>query len=294
MKRLLLLIPTLTAVLFASSDASASDGCLPIETGDGGSPVIRATVAGQGPFAFVLDTAASGTTLDETTTARLGLTRDSALETAEGLGGPMDVRLYRTPSLRAGPLSLTEFTVPAIPAPAFESHEIVGLAGVDLFADTLAIWGETPGCVMIQASGQRPGGENWRPVEARWIRAWKIMLPVRIDGVDGWALLDTGAQHTVLNPTFAARLGLGGDRLTDGGEISGIDGRPLPLSLATVETVSVGHWTWTNRSLRIGDLPVFGRLGEPDTPLAILGADWLGAQGFAVDYGARTVWQRTL
>lgn len=293
MKRLRLLITALTTLLVAPSVASAAEGCLPVEAGDGGSPIIRATVAGQGPFAFVLDTAASGTTLDEATTARLGLIRDSASETAEGLGGPMDVRLYRTPSLTAGPLSLIDFTAPAIPAPAFESHKIVGLAGIDLFGDALAIWGDAPGCVMIQTAGTRPGGEDWRPVEAQWVRAWKILLPVSIDGIDGWGLLDTGAQHTVLNPTFAARLGLSGDRLTDGGEISGIDGRPLPLSLATVDAVSIGHWAWTNRSLRIGDLPVFARLGEADTPLAIIGADWLGDQGFAVDYGTQTVWQRT-
>jgi hypothetical protein len=97
----------------------------------------------------------------------------------------------------------------------------------------------------------------------------------------------------VLNPAFAARLDLTGGRLTDGGTISGIDGRPLPLSLATVEAVQVGVWRWDTKTLRTGDLPVFARLGDPETPLAAIGADWLGDQGFAVDYGAQRLWQRT-
>ena len=288
-----LLAAALTAALLASPVLAASGRCLAVDIGAGGSPVIRATVADQGPFDFVLDTAASGTTLDETTAARLGLTRDTATDTAEGLGGPTDVHLYRLPSLAAGPLSLTDFTAPAIPAPDLPGHAIVGLAGIDLFGDALAVWGETPGCVTIMAAGARPGDDDWRPVQVNWIRPWKIMLPVRIGGVDGWGLLDTGAQHTVLNPAFAARLGLSGDRLSDGGEISGIDGRPMPLSRATVQTVRVGEWVWTDRVLRIGDLPVFARLGEPEAPLAIIGIDWLGDRGFAVDYGAQRVWQRT-
>ncbi len=283
------LAAALTAALFTSPVLAASGPCLAVDIGAGGSPVIRARVTDQGPFDFVLDTAASGTTLDETTAGRLGLTRDTATETAEGLGGPTDVHLYRVPSLTADPLSLTNFTAPAIPAPDLPGHAIVGLAGIDLFGETLAVWGETPGCVGIMTSGARPGGDDWRPVEVNWIRPWKIMLPVRIGGVDGWGLL----EHTVLNPAFAARLGLSGDQLSDGGEISGIDGRPMSLSMATVETVRVGGWAWTDRVLRIGDLPVFARLGEAEAPLAIIGIDWLGDRGFAIDYGAQRVWQRT-
>lgn len=286
------LIAALATVLFASPVLAVSDGCLPVTTGEGGSPIISATVAGQGPFDFILDTAASGTTVDEATATRLGLMRDTATETAEGLGGPMDVRLYRIPALTAGPLSLTDFTAPAIPAPELNGHAIIGLAGIDLFGEAQAVWGDASGCVTLRPSGAA-FGDDWRTVETRWIRAWKIMLPIRIDGVDGWGLLDTGAQHTVLNPAFSARLGLSEDRLSDGGEISGIDGRPMALSLATVEAVRVGVWAWPDRVLRVGALPVFARLGEADAPLAIIGIDWLADRGFAIDYGAKQIWQRT-
>jgi hypothetical protein len=270
---------------------AASEDCLAYEAGDGGSPVVQASVQGRGPFAFVLDTASSGTTLDAATVADLGLPRDVATETAQGMGGPMDVRLFRVADLAAGPLRLTDFTAPEIPAPAFDSHPVVGLAGIDLFGDALAVWNAAPGCVIILRSGEQPKGESWRRVAVQWIRPWKIMLPIRINGVDGWGLLDTGAQHTVLNPVFAARLTL--TDLSDGGEITGLDGRPLPLSQTQVSDIEIGRWLWSRRTLRIGDLPVFARLGDPAAPLAVIGIDWLAGQGFAVDYGAEAVWQQT-
>ncbi len=40
------------------------------------------------------------------------------------------------------------------------------------------------------------------------IRRDRLLLPVVLDGVNGIALLDTGAQGSVIGPTFAARLGL--------------------------------------------------------------------------------------
>ncbi|HWW24953.1 MAG TPA: retroviral-like aspartic protease family protein [Caulobacter sp.] len=256
--------------------------------------MVEAFVEAHGPFFLVLDTAASGTTLDERTIQDLGLLRDVQTETAQGMGGPRDVRLFRVPSLRAGPRVLRDFTVVEIPAPAFASHPVVGLAGVDLFGSTLAAWNGEGGCVMISSGGAAPAGRGWRRIDARWVRPWKIMLPVQIGGVRGWGLLDTGSQHTVLNPAFAQRLGLTevSGRLGDGGALEGVDGRSLSLSRAEVGAVRVGLWRWKHRVLRTGDLPVFDRLGHSAAPLAVIGSDWLAGRSFAIDYGAERVWQR--
>ena len=142
----------------------------------------------------------------------------------------------------------------------------------------------------------RPSGAveaGWTPVRTDWQRPWRILLPVRIGRTDGWALLDTGAQHTTLNPAFATALGLQTDALPSGGQITGVDGAPLELRQARIAAAQVGRWRWRAVSVKIGALPVFDRLGSPDQPMAILGVDWLGDRGFAIDYGARKVWQTT-
>lgn len=286
----------LAAVLAGLSGAARADepACLAIERGDGGTPVIQASVNGQGPFAFILDTAASGTSVVEDVAARLDLPRDAETETAQGLGGQMDIRIYRVADLRAGPLALTDHLAAGLPGFGFKSHAVAGLAGVDLFGDRLTVWSPASGCVRIGPGGAEPQGAGWRPIQAVWTRPWKIMLPVRIGGVDGWGLLDTGAQHTVLNPVYGARLGLtaGSDRVRAGGEIFGIDGRALPLLEADVDAVSIGAWSWPSRTLKIGAMPVFDRLGEAEAPLAIIGIDWLADREFAVDYAAQRVWLR--
>lgn len=271
---------------------AAQESCLLLQRGDGGSPVISARIDDKGPFAFVLDTASSGTTIDERTAADLGLARDAQTETAQGMGGAVDVKFFVVPSLVAGPLALTDFTSPAIPAPDFQSHDIVGLAGVDLFGTRRIAWNNEPDCVTIAPGGTSPP-QDWLPVDVQWLRPWKIMLPVSLAGVEGWGLLDTGAQFTVINPVFAKRLGLDAPsgRLSEGGEMTGIDGRPMALSLAEVDDVAVGHWTWRRRTLRVGDLPVFSRLGDAHAPLVIIGSDWLTGHRFAVDYGSEQVWQ---
>ncbi|HEY0622717.1 retroviral-like aspartic protease family protein [Sphingomonas sp.] len=290
MSRLEALTVMLGLAIAAPAHAQEAPACLPIETGDEGTPIIRARVEGQGPFAFVLDTAASGSTIDPARAAQLGLPRDARAEQAQGMGGGIAVHFHRVRSMEAGPVRLHDAVITAIPAPSFDSHDVAGLAGVDLLADRLTIWAPASGCVRVGAGGTRPAGGRWRPVAAKWLQPWKIMLPLRIGDAGGWALLDTGAQYTTLNPAFARRAGLDPTRLHAAGSIEGIDGRPLPLLQAEVGAVSLGPWQWKRRTVRVGALPVFDRLAGAGEALAILGMDWLTTEGFAVDYRNQSVW----
>ena len=274
--------------------AGTADPCVAIERGDGGTPVIQARVNGQGPFAFVLDTAASSTSLDEDALKRLGAPRDEATEKAQGMGGEFDVRLYRVASVEGGPLVVKDFIAPGVPPPDLDSHPVMGLGGIDLFGDRLTVWQPRKGRVLLAPGGSLPEGSGWTEVKVDWIRPWKVMLPVEIAGAKGWALLDTGAQYTTLNPAYAKAVGLTREsgRLRPGGDIAGLDGKPMALDLAETGPVAIGPWRWPSRTLRIGDLPVFQRLGDPAGPLMILGIDWLQETEFAVDYKSQRVWLR--
>ena len=278
--------------MFATAAAlllAADPACLALERGDGDSPVIRARVNGQGPFAFVLDTASSGTTLDAPRIALLEPPREAAPDQAQGMGGSVSVDLYRHDAVEAGPVHSRDLVVPEIAPPVFDSHDVAGLAGIDLFGDQVAVWRPDQGCVFLKPSGQVDPG--WVSVPVDWQRPWRILLPIRIGAAMGWALLDTGAQHTTVNPAFAAALGLQTEALAAGGQITGVDGAPLDLHQTTVPSAQVGGWRWRLVSVKVGALPVFDRLGPQEAPLAILGVDWLGDRAFAIDYGAQKVWQ---
>lgn len=286
----MLIAALLGLAIAAPARAEEPAACLPIEIGDEGTPIIRAKVNDQGPFAFVLDTAASGSTIDPARAAQIGLPRDAKTEQAQGMGGGVAVHFHRVRSIEAGPVLLRDVVVPSLPAPSFDSHDVAGLAGVDLLADRLTIWMPGTGCVRIGPGGARAVSAEWRPVAAKWLQPWKIMLPVRIGNASGWGLLDTGAQYTTLNPAFARRAGLDPGRLRPGGSIEGIDGRPLPLLQGEAADIAVGPWQWRRRAVRVGALPVFDRLAGAGDMLAILGMDWLAQEGFAVDYRSQSVW----
>ncbi|MBA3941242.1 MAG: hypothetical protein C0520_08545 [Sphingopyxis sp.] len=289
------LVALLCGPFLAQSATAAEHGapsCLPIEAGDDGSPVIRARINGAGPFAFILDTAASGTTIDPARTAALALPRDADSEEAQGMGGAITVSFHRVAAFEAGPVRRHDIVIASLPAPDFDSHDIAGLAGVDLFPNRLVIWSPERRCVDVQASGSRLPDGVWRAVDARWLRPWKIMLPIRIGRISGWALLDTGAQYTTLNPAFAKRIGLQDAALRPGGSITGIDGHELPLGEGEVRDVAIGPWHWNARHVRVGALPLFSRIDGAGDYLAILGVDWLASKGFAIDYGHQSLWLR--
>ncbi|WP_434418168.1 retroviral-like aspartic protease family protein [Nannocystis pusilla] len=279
----------------ASPACRAPDGQrLALQSGDGSSPIVTVTANGVGPFHLVLDTAASGTTLDADAVARAKLPRDAATEQAEGIGGSVEVRLRKVAAVDAGPLRLRNATIAELPAPAFESHRVSGLGGIDLFGARLAVWDFAGMSVSVSPSGALAGAAPcWRPLEVHWMRPWKVLAPITLDGRDGHALIDTGIQQTILNPVFAEALGLsaGSLALPVDGEVTGIDGRPMPLLLARIGDARVGAWSWTDQPVHVADLPVFQRLGDPAAPLAVLGMDWLRGKRFAIDYGQEKVWQ---
>ncbi len=273
----------------ASAEGRLPSACIVVEAAEGGSPIIAARVNGRGPFGFVLDTGSSSTTLDELRTKQLGLVPNPAPEQGQGMGGAVDVRVFRLHSVATGSLVVRDLDVPGVAAPQIEGRDIAGLGGVDLFGSRLAVWRLERGCVQVRPSGARPGGRGWRRIESRWLKPWKILVPVRIGRAAGWGLLDTGSQRTILSPAFARLAGLrdGGG----GGTVTGVDGRETALSAFVLPEATIGRWRFVHPTANVANLPVFGRLGGANEALAIVGMDWIGTRPFAIDYGRRQVWQ---
>jgi hypothetical protein len=207
------------------------------------------------------------------------------------MGGTVDTHLFRLRRFEAGPLALHDMIVPRIVAPSLRSHDIAGLAGVDIFGRVLTTWRWDRSCLQLGKAGSKPEGSGWSAIRSRWLRPWKIMVPVRIGRAQGWGLLDTGAQKSILSPAFARAAGLGKTGTTNAGAITGIDGKATSLAGYEV-SATVGTWSFRNIGVSVAALPLFDRLGGTDKPLAVIGMDWIGSNQFAIDYGTQRVWQR--
>lgn len=262
-----------------------------LEASDGGSPVVKAYVNEKGPIHLILDNGAGNTTLNPGVARQLGLTLEKSSEQAGGLGGTVSVPLYRASVVRLGPLEKRNLVVAGVDGPVFEKHQIAGLAGVDLFDDRLMVWNlasmkvhAAPGSVTM------PQANCWRKVTANWQRPWRILLSVTINGVPGQAMIDTGAQRSIVNNSYAQAMALAVDR-SAGETISGIDGLPTPLALTVAPAAQVGEWRWNQMPLGVADLALFARMGPPQEHWMLLGMDWIRNRQFAINYSTQEIWQ---
>jgi hypothetical protein len=174
-----------------------------------------------------------------------------------------------------------------MPGPTFESHSVIGLAGVDLFEGRRIFWDLAAMRVASAPSGGAIG-DCWAPIESDWMRPWRVLAPVTVNGVQGMAMIDTGAERTIINSAFAEAIGPRETQLN--GEIAGIDGRPIPLLRTTVDTAQIGVWSWDGQEIHIADLALFDRMGPSDQRYMLLGMDWLRGRRFVLDYGTEQVW----
>lgn len=201
----------------------------------------------------------------------------------------VNVRTHHVSEAAFGPLSLQDVELAALEGPVFESHTIAGLAGVDLFADRTVWWDLERYSVSLTPGGEAPVSDPcWQLVDSEWMRPWRVMVPVVIDGISGMAMLDTGAQKSVINNAFATAIG--GERAIADEGITGIDGRSIDLMLVKVARASIGPWQWEQPPLQTAELAVFDRMGAPTNNFMLLGMDWLRGHRFVQDYRQQKVW----
>lgn len=277
-----LLVPALSlAALLAATPAAAE---VPIAWSESGHPTIPATVDGKGPFPFVIGTSAEGTALFNAFAAEQGL-----LPTDPGAEGsedqPADAGTVRT--ARVGAVEVdgrTAHNVEAIVLPDQPgAGPLSGVVGLDVIGRYAVEFDMRGGQVALHPPGTLParlGNDRMKPIQAVRLRGGLLGLPVTINGVEGIALLDTGARESRINARFARAAGLAGAPGPDG------EGAAAAPATGTVEFGNVRKML----GARVADLPVFRAFGIADRPAMLLGMDLLRDVHMLVDFPWQTVW----
>jgi len=230
------------------------------------------------PATMVMDTGAERTTLTETAVTRLRLRRDLRHPTnSVGIGGTsasyeavlddFAVGVFRLPVER---VAVGTFTLPEI-----AGVQPDGLLGADiLLAFDLDI--DLPGRRLTIyrarpcADSRPPWTVPYASVEGVGTRRDRLVVPLSINGADGRAVLDTGAQRTVIRPEFAARGGVT-QAMLDADPTSmmrGASREQASFRLHRFETVRIGTDVAHDVPLPVARLPG----AEED---ALLGGDFL-------------------
>lgn len=234
---------------------------------------------------MVLDTGAERSTVTRAAAARLRLRPDRWVGTTlRGAGGLVEyfpnvdvaVARYRTARLA----QRADATWLSLAVTDADLGGADGLLGADILRHFVVDVDLRRSRVALQIPGapERSGGIPLQPLPQ-----WLVLAPVRADGHELIALVDTGASVSLINARGLHRLGLNPDRILDGTAVyaHGIGGvspaRPLRLG-----ALQIG-------ALKVADISV---LAEPVPQPAydmLLGMDVLGQQRFILSYSAMTL-----
>jgi predicted aspartyl protease len=230
------------------------------------------------PATMVMDTGAERTTLTEAAVTRLHLRRDLHHPTnTMGIGGPsasyeavlddFAIGVFRLPVDRV--------EVGTFPIPEIGGIQADGLLGadillafdldIDLPARRLTIYRARP-C----ADARPPWTVPYASVEGVSMWRDRLVVPLAINGADGHAVLDTGAQRTVIRPEFAARGGVTQAMLDadPSAKMQGASREQASYQMHHFDTVRIGNDTAHDVPLPVARLPG----GEQD---ALIGGDFM-------------------
>ena len=253
---------------------------------------------------FVLDTGAARSVVTEAAVQRLRLARDPWVGTTmSGIGGITRRPNVVTRSFSLGGVPLvrrtlhgdTSLTVAEIPGASGSAPLIDGLLGRDYLSvfdldlnvpeGRLTLF-KVGGC----AGRFLPWQQGYAAIPATTPIESALMLAVEVDGVSLRALLDTGANVSLIAAPGMYRLGLdprgtASDPTVQG---SGVGPRVLTMQHHAFRTLKIGALTLDQPRLLVAPVRL--------TPVAdmLLGIDWMVSRRVWISYATRQVFVSTL
>jgi predicted aspartyl protease len=244
------------------------------------------------PATMVVDTGAERTILTETAVTRLRLRRDLRhAGNTTGIGGTSASYQAALDDFALGVFALPVKTVSVgtFVLPDIGETKPDGLLGADILLafdldidlpdHTLTVYRARP-CT----DSRPPWSFPYRTVEGVTLWRDRLMLPLTINNVVGRAILDTGAQRTVVRPDFAGRAGVSGDMLNNdpSNTMRGASREQATFRMHRFDTVRIGNELAHNVPLPVVQLPN----AQED---ALIGGDFLHGRRIWLSAASRQV-----
>lgn len=261
--------------------------------------VVRATplVAAQmngAPVSLVLDTGADRTVLTEAASRRVGLTIDpNDIRRGAGAGGVAASFAARVRRFDLAGLAIPDHPVLTLPRPLFapEGETIDGLlpalvlsafdVDMNLPAGRATLYGGT----VCGDTAIPPWTQGFVALPADFSNPPRIHLRVQAGEATLRALLDTGAQRSVITPAAAAAAGITPAMLEAAPLVAlrGIGPNPAPARAVRLPSLRIGPEQGR-------DIPVLVASSGLDKVDMILGMDYLGVRRLWLSYARQQVY----
>lgn len=278
------------AMLFGIAVSKMAVAETPLSFSASGHVVAPIRIDGGDQHIFAVDTGAEGSAV-YSRFAREAKLEPAGQEEIVGQTGTASLPLRRIARLEidgrtVGPITASE--LPDRPDGAVMAGiigiDVMGgyLVDFDLPAARLALLSGTDAQALIASLGPA--------VSARIVNGGLLAVPVQVNGVTGWGVIDTGARETRINTRFALLAKVQKDETGVETTVHGATNNASSLRPGRTRTVQLLGHELTDTAIRIADLPVFEAFGLQDEPAMIIGADYLGRFRLLIDFPSRRVW----
>lgn len=255
------------------SSPSNADRYLPLIWADDGIYMAEAEIHGQ-TGRFIIDTGAGLTMIEPGFAALAAIDAGPRRKMFHGLTQaellPTQDVVVTTPLNGNRQLSVGLLDEP-LPYPSAAN----GLLGLDaIMPENAALEIDFPGTfarIHDAEDAPEPRLRNaWVDIQYSDRQPGMMLIPIKMDGIKGLALIDTGVPFIVMNPAYAEAMERRGLRAKR--RITGYSEEEETPEVLLVRKIAFGALGLRNAPVYVLDAPAFDALGLRDTPALILGA----------------------
>ena len=297
--RLISLMALICLFLAAPSHAKSKSAFEPSNTIDfsrleGGQYTVEVMLNGDGPYVFMIDSAATRTSIFERTVAKLNL--DDTSSTQALISGMTATRMRPTLPLRSlsfGKTLFKDHSVVILENWEDQTEPLDGILGLEVLQNFVLSFSHGKNRLRIR--------DSFNP-KARRYKGWnKVALipnpyPVadhglrftgaRIGEVLIPVMIDTGSNFTTIswNSVEGSELGKEKERLRDEWMVQGAVGDFEPRMAVRLDEINIGGIRLLNHELLLMSFPELQVNGKGQYPLIIAGIDLMGGRDFVFDF----------
>ncbi|MFN3818705.1 retroviral-like aspartic protease family protein [Blastomonas sp.] len=281
---------TVTAGLFGLAVASLVNAQTPLSFSASGHVVAPVRIDGEDQYLFVVDTGAEGSAVYERFAREADLA-PAGEEQIVGQTGSASLPLRRITRLEVDRRTFGPIVASELPDRR-DGAVMAGIIGLDVMGGHTVDF-DLPSARLSLLDGAEAKAliKTLGPAQsARAIIGGLLAVPVEVNGVTGWGVIDTGARETRINTRFATMAKVEEDKGGVAATVHGATNAASSLRPGRARSVRMLGKDLGETSIRIADLPVFESFGLQDEPAMIIGADYLGRFRLVIDFPTRRAW----
>jgi predicted aspartyl protease len=295
---IIVIITTFFSIDVFGSDKIHTDKELPILVSDN-RLIVEIEIQGLGKQHFIIDMAASGSVISPTLKDQIDLNpSDIKIDTVRGASGYRLMEFIKLPEVNFAGFPFSGIDAVVFESGIFKEYEgknVQGILGVDVLQNfdlSLNLKDHTIKISPINAENNNVETESGSiSFQSRAMPGF-VEFEITVNGKKMNAFFDTGGKQSIINWKAAEILGIDKHnsslRVKENGT-RGIDGGKEETFLYTFEELRIGPATLKENEVKIANLPVFDHMGYGDTPVILIGIDFLKECTVDIKYSSNTI-----